>query len=210
MGTNYYGRIIPTKKRKAELINSIVENDFREIRKKVDELYGHFSVDWDGEITGGEIHLGKRSGGWKFLWNPNIYIIRHGHTEWIDNGDGSKYGKWITEPDTYYYVYPLTKKGIWNFIKRKDVEIYDEYNEKQDKKEFFDMAVNWTTWNGEEAWDSKSYNEFERERNPNWRSYSCSGEYTNMLEKEGFTFISEDKSDFYSDGLRFSTNTEFS
>ena len=46
----------------------------------------------------GEIHLGKRSGGWKFLFNPN-----------------------------YERYYPLTKEGLMNFLKRDDVIIYTEY-----------------------------------------------------------------------------------
>ena len=211
MGTNFYARKIPTHARKTVLCELIQHSmDFNEIEDTIRETYGSFTVNFDGHPIGGEIHLGKRSGGWKFLWNPNIYIIRHGHTEWIDNGNGSRTGKWINEPDTYYYLYPLTKEGIWNFINQDDIEVYDEYGEKQDKKEFFDMAINWTTWRDEEAWDSKTYIEYEREKNPNWVVYKCSGDYIDMLEEQGITFISEDKSDFYSDGLRFATNTEFS
>ena len=167
---------------------------------------GTFKVDYEGDIIGGKVHLGKRSGGWKFLWNPNIYIIKNSH---LEHNDKSNTYKWIPDPDTYYYLYPLTREGIWDFLSKNDIEVYNEYGKQQDKKEFFNMALNWVTWRDEEAWDSKSYTEFEKSRNPDWHIYKCSGNYIDMLEKEGYTFISEDKFDFYSDGLRFATTTEF-
>lgn len=212
MGTNYYAHIIPSKKRKKELIDAIEANDFSLIEKLTAEMYGSVKMYWGtDEIEGGVVHLGKRSGGWKFLWNPNVFQIRNGHSELIDNPDGSRSSRWIPEPDTAKYLYPLTKRGIKKFIDRKDVEVYDEYGEKQDKEEFWDMAINWTTWEdhetGEvkEAWDADSYDkEF-----PNERKFSCRNEYTDFLESLGYK-LSTYKSDFYSDGLRFSTSTEFS
>jgi len=210
MGTNFVARIIPTKKRKSELCELLNQEDFYTIQEEVNKTFGHFKLDYDGNPIGGEVHLGKRSGGWKFLWNPNIYIVRHGHSEWTYNENGSRSGRWITEPNTAFYLYPLTKEGIKSFIDREDVVIYDEYGKKQDKEEFFDEAINWVTWQGREAWDSKSYTEWERNKNPNWKVYHCTGEYIDLLKSEGFEMISEDNSDFYSDGLRFATSTEFS
>lgn len=216
MGTNYYGRIIPTKKRREELKRLIDSDKWCTLREEIHRTFDSFRPYSMEDIPEGVIHLGKRSGGWKFLWNPNIYLIRNGHTEWEDHGDGHKTGHWIEEPNSAYYLYPLTKKGIKSFIDRPDVEIYDEYEEKQDKEEFFKMAVEWVTWKdlktGEEreAWDSKSYTEYERQKNPNYKEYKCSGEYIELLKNEGFTMNSEAQSDFYSDGLRFATTTEFS
>ena len=166
-----------------------------------DSIYMDYGED---EIKGGCVHLGKRSGGWKFLWNPNIFQVRNGHSEWIDHGDGSRSSRWIPEPDTAKYVYPLTKKGIKAFIDRKDIEIYDEYGELQNKEEFFQEALDWTKWNGEEAWDSDSY----YKDNPSEHRWSCRNEYTDFLEDLGYK-LSEYKVDFYSDGLRFSTSTDF-
>ena len=173
------------------------------------QTYARFEVDYNGKPSGGEIHLGKRSGGWKFLWNPNIYIIRKGHTEWIENEDGSKTGKWIVEPSEHFYLYPLTKEGIKAFIDRPNIEIYDEYGEKQNKDEFFKEALEWTTWNGKEAWDSKSYTEWEIARGERPYISSGSSEYINVLREEGFN-VEWPYNDFYSDGLRFATNTDFS
>lgn len=204
MGTNFYARCLPIKERKDTLKELIDNNDFPNILHQTYEMYNSFHpYNMDDKIQG-LIHLGKRSGGWKFLWNPNIYQIRNGHSIWIDNGDGSKSSKWVVEPDTAYYVYPLTKKGIKDFVDREDIEIYDEYGEKQDKDEFFKEAIEWTTWNGHEAWDSDSYNK----EHPKERKFSCENEYTDFLESLGYK-LSEYKSDFYSDGLRFSTTTDF-
>lgn len=73
MGTNYYARILPSKGRKNEIKKAIDNNDFNKIKNLIDETYGrpHIDFDDDNNYHGGEIHLGKRSSGWKFLWNPN-------------------------------------------------------------------------------------------------------------------------------------------
>lgn len=212
MGTNFYARIIPTKERKKELHDAIDENNISRVQTLVHEMYDSIYMDYgNDEIKGGCIHLGKRSGGWKFLWNPNIFQVRNGHTEYTDNGDGSRTGHWIKEPDTAKYVYPLTKEGIKAFIDQEDVEIYDEYGELQDKEEFWNMALNWTTWKDHktnqvvEAWDSDSYN---KEYPSVMSRFSCKNEYTDFLENLGYK-LSKYKSDFYSDGLRFATNTDF-
>lgn len=73
------------------------------------------------------------------------------------------------------------------------------------------MATSWiVNSDGSESWDSLSYEKYEKSLNSNWRTYICSGDYINMLSEQGIKFISETKSDFYSDGLRFATTTDFS
>ena len=59
MGTNYYR--IPTA--------SEVERGFRYIETDSDLPYLDIANPWDEFIEGTSIHLGKRSGGWKFCWN---------------------------------------------------------------------------------------------------------------------------------------------
>jgi hypothetical protein len=79
MGTNYYR--IPSveemEKRKQELIDNInsldispssIERKFATIQKEND--WDNYSI-WDLFADGTNIHLGKRSSGWKFLWNFN-------------------------------------------------------------------------------------------------------------------------------------------
>lgn len=199
MGTNFYARIIPTIEQKEELIEAINNDDFDSIKEMVAVMYDN--ITYYGAISGGNIHLGKRSGGWKFLWNPNVYVHRNGHLE---------NGRYVPEPSTLFYLYPLTKEGIYNFIMQDNIEVYDEYGEKQDKETFFKEAIEWTTWRGKEAWDSKSYYEYERKGNPSYREYKCQSELITLLQDNGVSFISESQSDFYSEGLRFATTTEFS
>lgn len=197
MGTNFYARIIPSEESKTKLKKLIDNNDFNEIKKLTHEIYSRLYRDGD-EILGGEVHLGKRSGGWKFLWNPNVYVTRELYKE--DNQ--YKLGDYIAK-----YTYPLTKEGIKTFINRNDVEIYNEYNEKQNKDEFFEMAINWTTWKNEEGLDSKTY----YEKYPDdYDNYICNNDLTKYLTQINTTFISKSKTDFYSDGLRFATSTDFS
>ena len=145
MGTNYYARILPTKERKEKLKKLIDEDKFHDVEEQFRELY-----------EDAEIHLGKRSAGWKFLFNPN-----------------------------YERYYSLTKEGLMNFLKRDDVIIYSEYfsfkeNVKYSKYEytddpdsckeeylwtaeqFMDMATNWG-YNNPEAWDGESYEKYAKQ-----------------------------------------------
>ena len=206
MSTNYYARILPTKERKERLKEFIDNNDFKKIQDEVADMYGRYQLGYEGEPIGGQVHLGKRASGWKFLWNPNCNVIRHGHMEWEDTSECSRIGRWVPEDNTMYYLYPLTKEGIKAFIDREDVVIYDEYGDKQDKEEFWNMALNWSP----DGFDSKSYEEKEIEKNGTYKTYPISGELTDMLMKEGYTFTSNTHSDFYSDGLRFAGFIDFS
>ena len=198
MGCNYYARIIPSKERKKELYDAIEANDFHLIRQLTAEMYGRLEKSYDNnELIGGEVHLGKVSVGWKFLWDPNVFVVRNGHLE-----DVNGRREYIPDPDTAKYTYPLTKKGLHDFIFRDDVLIYDEYDELQDKKEFWEMALEW----GQEAgWDAADY----EKDNPR-HIYPVTGELTDLLRAEGYQFTSRSNSDFYSDGLRFAGFTDFS
>jgi len=66
MGTNYYR--IPSveemEKRKQELINNINSIDISQLSIESNSI-------WDIFTENLNIHLGKRSSGWKFLWNFN-------------------------------------------------------------------------------------------------------------------------------------------
>lgn len=205
MGNNYYAHIIPSKERKEELHDAIEANDFPLITKLTDEMYNPIRVEYGKDyIIGGVVHLGKGSRGWKFLWDPNVFIIRNGHLE--DNNGTRKY---VPDPSTLLYTYPLTKSGLKSFIDREDVLIYNEYDELQDKEEFWKMALKWGYEKDDIGWDAASYEEYEREHN-NYTQYPVTGELTDLLRQEGYKFTSYSNSDFYSDGLRFAGFTDFS
>lgn len=201
MGTNYYAKILPSKERKKELHDAIEANDFPLITKLTDEMYNPIRVEYgEDNIIGGIVHLGKRSSGWKFLWNPNVFVIRNGHME--DNNGTRRY---VSDPDTPLYTYPLTKKGLKSFIDREDVLIYNEYDELQDKEEFWKMALSWGYDKDSKGWDAAGYEKEYKEH-----MYPVTGELTDLLRQEGYKFTSYSNSDFYSDGLRFAGFTEFS
>lgn len=205
MGCNYYARIKPSKERREELKKILESDDFKKIVDEVHKTYGKFNVEF-GEVSGGFVHLGKSSGGWKFLWNPNVYVIKNGHMESSKDEKGVEHRIYVPDPDTAFYLYPLNKKGIKDFINRKDVAIYDEEHRYIDKEEFWEMTQSKDKWQGKEAWDAATY---EKEY-PNERRWQCKSDLINLLEKEGYEFTSWSRSDFCSDGLRFATCTDFS
>lgn len=197
MSCNYYARIIPSKERKKELCEAIEANDFPLIQQLTDKMYGRLERDFDNELIDGEVHLGEASGGWKFLWNPNVYVVRNGHMEDVN---GSR--RYVPDPDTPLYLYPLTKQGLHDFIFRDDVLIYDEYSKLKDKEEFWQKALAYGQENG---WDAAGY-----EKEYLNHIYPVTGELTDLLKAEGYQFTSMSNSDFYSDGLRFAGFTDFS
>ena len=196
MGTNYYAHIIPSIENKSKLQEAIEKNDFNTITELTTKLYARLGIE-NGEFYGGKVHLGKRSGGWKFLWNPNVYVTREIYKD--DDTGEYRLGKYVGK-----FLYELTRKGIKEFIDRDDVVIYNEYNEIQDKDKFFNMAINW----GYNGWDSKKYYE---EYPDDYDGYVCRNDLTKFLDQEFINYISITHSDFYNDNdLRFSTSTDFS
>lgn len=187
MGTNYYARILPTKERKEKLKKSIDEDKLNEIANLYQELY----VD-------SEIHLGKRSAGWKFLFNPN-----------------------------YEKYYPLTKEGLMNFLKQDNVIIYNEYfncdNGKYEYTEdpdsvgteylwtpeqFMEMAVNWGNNPDKPGWSGREYEEWEKSRGNSLCTYIIYGDhYEQYWKDKGYN---PEYYNFFNDGMRWSTCCEFS
>ena len=199
MGTNFYARILPKKERKEKLKELIDSDDFSGINDLVGEMY---STVGEYNTNGGVIHIGKRSAGWKFLWNPNWY-------EYDDGTYDVKNKKWIPNPKIKKW-YDLTRESIYKFLRREDVRIFNEYGEEIAADDFIKDIEEWdsTPWvDGSEKYDGESYEEHER----NNGSYSQYDRYGDEREKKwkklGFNPTCYN---FYSDGLRFSTATDFS
>ena len=182
MGTNFYARIIPQESDKQALIEAINNDQPDLVEELTQKLYGTRN-EYTGQ--GSRIHLGKRSGGWKFLWNPNVIKV------W--DSDACEYA--------HNYVYPLTKEGIMKFVMRDDVVITDEYGEVWDNWEFFNEALNWC----KDGLDGKEY-----QTNPKYAdsrgTYYPDTERNNFWRELGYE---PEYYDFYSDGLRFSTSVVF-
>ena len=187
MGTNYYARILPTKERKEKLKKLIDEDKLDEIANLYQELY----VD-------SEIHLGKRSAGWKFLFNPN-----------------------------YEKYYPLTKEGLLNFLKQDNIIIYNEYFKCNNGKyedsddtdsaseeylwtpeQFMEMAINWGNNPDKPGWSGREYEEWEQSehgRRPQYLMYGDSHEQ--FWKDRGYN---PEYYNFFNDGMRWSTCCCFS
>ena len=128
MGTNFYAIILPTKKRKQELIDAINNDDAYSVKDICEENYnqiGKYNVS-----NYGILHLGKRSIGWKFLWDPNVYEV---------NGQIKQF-------------YDFNKESIRKFLSQDNVKIVDEYyhyaENEEDRHiysvdEFMKIALNW-------------------------------------------------------------------
>ena len=145
MGTNYYAKIRADKKKEKELIELITNGntaDYDKIVELTNELYGEaVFVNSKGCLVGSVIHIGKKSRGWKFLWEHHLYVVKNGHVEEEETQPGHSVLKYVEEPDTLYSLYgKLTKENIRKFIMREDIDIYDEYGELLDKNEFLEIA----------------------------------------------------------------------
>ena len=96
MGTNIYARINPPKAEREKLVlkvKAIVDSDELFMFSKLDDLLQEYKEEYP------EVHLGKRSYGWQFLWATN--------PKWYDN----------------------TTASIDKFLRREDVVLYNEYGE---------------------------------------------------------------------------------
>ena len=195
MGTNYYLRRKPLLEQREELKRMIDQSgdgsNFREILDMANIMYGECSK-YDRDL--GVIHLGKKSAGWKFLWNPNIVE--------------KDFGKYDQEKKTFVSdirtvgMYDLSREGIENFVMNDEYELYDEYGNKCDKKKFILMALN------SEGYDSVTYLREYPEKRPSWLELEKLQKF--WANKVGCVFASPFQDDFEIDGLRFSTSVEFS
>lgn len=175
-------------------------NDFSKIREEIMYTFDSIQYDYDTQTyQGGVVHLGKQSGGWKFLWNPNIYEL---HQEHLEKDEINNVSRWVEEPSKPVKLFELTKKSIKEFIFRDDVLVHDEYGDIQDKEEFWESAL---SRKGE---DAVSYYKKEKKKDKNYHEYSCYNDYVKFLESLGY-HSEFPYHDFYSDGLRFATCTDF-
>ena len=117
MGTNFYCRRINKEKR--DELKLKFNELYEELLKSIDDIDLDFKTIlnnfiWDNKDLEQEIHLGKRSAGWQFLW---------------DYHDG-------------IYFKP-TLASIKEFLSDKDLIIYDEYGKQYSVDEFFTEIGPW-------------------------------------------------------------------
>lgn len=196
MGTNYYLRKKHKEEDKEELIRLIKEDsDYSRILDLVDAMYR--PVDEYSFPNGGLVHLGKKSAGWKFLWNPNMIRRDMGHS--VQEGTSQVWvPNYVIEK-----MYNLTKKSIREFCTKEGLTIVNEYGDLIDPEEFFSMAFK------DEGMTSLDYYQKYPEEVKNC-FYSFNKGAQELWKSLGFEFSKPYQTDFISDGLRFSTSISFS
>jgi len=200
MGTNYYAVIKAKNELRDKLIELIANGDtadYDTIVNMANELYGESVFNYGEKcLIGAKIHLGRKSYGWKFLWEHHLYTVDNGHVEETEVEPGHTIIKYVEEPKTLYSLYgDLTKDNIRSFLMRDNVDIYNEYGELQNKEEFIEWSFN------TEGVDSLTCGKL-REQKPladEWREPIIMGGYQ----------IEPGATDFYSDGLRFAAFRDF-
>jgi hypothetical protein len=164
MGTNYY---------------------FRTRFKELQESYLERLKKIGGEPRNEEwIHLGKKSAGWRFCWNPNM-------------GIDVKAGKIIVTR-----LYLLSRQSIQILLMDRFVDIMDEYGEiLTNKPEFLDMAFSKEGFSGDTYRlahpEGSTFDYIFQGRQDPWK----------LL---GYSFMDGGSYDFENDGLIFSVDNNFS
>lgn len=164
MGTNFYMKRIPTED-DIQMMSTLA------LERKLDELQSFVN-----EINK-EIHIGKRSGGWKFLFNHNNAV----------------------------YFDPKSQESLKAWLSDPHYQIEDEYGEKLTFEEFWDMVCEWNA-NPNNNWDDSAYYKYERERGNHYDHPCCPSVAYEMYNMFGVRPLYHD---FWLDGLRYSTSTEF-
>lgn len=130
MGTNFYTRHIPTIKEREQMEAFLITSQWNKLKKVLEESTKSY-------------HIGKRSGGWQFLFAPHI-CVRNGI------------------PQTGRIVSPWenTLASLQEYLSREDVEIYNEHGDKFTSNQFWNEEIGYCLYNDpEKAINSRQYYE---------------------------------------------------
>lgn len=116
MGTNFYARHIPSELEYARMQEALTNKQLDRLRSLLD-------------CTQKSYHIGKRSGGWQFLWAPHI------------------------EKATGLIVSPWENflESIKEYLSRPNVVIYNEYEEEFTFDEFWN-EISYCVYNDQEKY----------------------------------------------------------
>ena len=109
MGTNFYLRRIPTEKEHQEMQEKLMQKQYEELQ----ELISEYTVVY---------HIGKRSGGWQFLFEPH--------------------------KDNYHQnPWDNTLESLKKCLSDPNYEIFNEYGEKFTSEQFWEKEVGKSLYN---------------------------------------------------------------
>lgn len=140
MGMNFYAKKINNKETKQRLTNIIKDDmptkhelyelinngSIEDVSQKLYDLWNNFSTAYDREHKA--IHLGKRSGGWQFLWQFH---------------DGKFYSDNLT--------------SIKEFLNNPDYQIVDECGDVFTTEEFLNDEIGHCLYKTDDLWDLEHY-----------------------------------------------------
>ena len=206
MGTNFYA-VLPVKKR--------TTNKLRELADKLDAVQ---YIDAEGEMYDiirdlkcHEIHLGKRSYGWAFLWDANDLkyyeptlasikkFIDDNHAKIIDEyGEEFTWDQFIND-EIKHCLHPSIKP-IMTVDELKETG-YDNDRIKYIKENYFDKNLPYYQYCTSETYNKMHSGSFD----------SCNWGISKFIKYAMNGMISRKHSDFVTkEGLRFALFTDFS
>ena len=120
MGTNYYWRPLVTEEEREKILEKVKNS--KTIQEIKDFIYYNLS---NGEKS--EIHIGKSSHGWQFLFNLGIRNYTHGQSLKKEDID-----KWFRSGVIFdEYGDEISADDFWALVDyKKDDMDYDEYDKK--------------------------------------------------------------------------------
>ena len=122
MGTNFYARHIPTELEYARMQEALTNRELDRLRELLDASQKQY-------------HIGKRSGGWQFLFAPHIKLrVGFGNS-------GQVVSPWEN-----------TLESIKEYLSQPDVEICDEYGRTFTPEEFWNEEVDDALYNDPEKY----------------------------------------------------------
>ena len=189
MGTNYYARKLPNQAEK-EILKLAIDSNKEDTVKNLTDIY--YEIRDAHHLTRKTIHLGKKTSGWKFLWNTNHFLQ----------------SKQTGEGGTSYNIlqktaYDLNKTSILEYLQQEGILIFDEYGKQIPLSEFIGIAFS------DEGLDEVSFYKDTHIQPKSWWSSGLSDQEQELWKELGVSFTESVTTEFISDGLRFSVFTDF-
>lgn len=158
MGTNFYAKHIPTEQEYKEMETALANRQLDQLRELIDKADHQY-------------HIGKRSGGWQFLFAPHIKK-REGF------GNSGR----IVSP------WEDTLDSIKEYLSRDDVQIIDEYGQEFTVDQFFNEQIGHCLYHDEKnAINGFDYDKMDPDSSKYYRTEDM--EYTT---EEGLRFSTDE------------------
>lgn len=189
MGTNYYARKLPNQAEK-EILKLAIDSNKEDTVKNLTDIY--YEIRDAHHLTRKTIHLGKKTSGWKFLWNTNHFLQSE---QTGDNGNSHN----ILQKTAY----DLNKTSILEYLQQEGIIIFDEYGKQIPLSEFIKIAFS------DEGLDEVSFYKDTHVQPKSWWSSGLTDQEQKLWKELGVSFSRSVTTEFISDGLRFSVFTDF-